>query len=147
MLDRFLSPRPASARRGRSVAFALQHEPCGAEFSELAAAVAPTYSFCLDRSAAYLNWRYRENPIERCEIVTHRDQLVAYAVFSPEMDGAKLLDVFGLADRHLAAAMLRWTLTLLHERGATWVSTSLFSGHPWVPFFRSVGFVARGSAP
>lgn len=38
-------------------------------------------------------------------------------------------------------------LTLLHERGATWVSTSLLSGHPWVPFFRSVGFVARGSAP
>ena len=65
---------------------------------------APSYGMCLKRSAAYLNWRYREIPTAAYEIVTARPQgrLSGYAVFSVRCGaGATLADLFGTQDRRI----------------------------------------------
>src|SRR5262249_46216055 len=42
------------------------------EFSRLDARVEPQYKVRSQRTAAYLNWRYRDNPLYRYEVVTAR---------------------------------------------------------------------------
>jgi len=147
-LDRFL----ALARRSPvdpSVALELHADRCGEEFSQLAETENPSYGICLMRSAAYLNWRYRENPIARYEILTarRRGRLVAYAVFIHAADTAAVVDLFGSQERAVLDAVVRGVIAVARQRGCARLDVAILDSHPWVPMFRRLGFSPREARP
>ncbi len=148
VVDRILAfaSRPASLS---GLALALHEGPCGDEFSRLAEAESQSYGVCLKRSAAYLNWRYRENPTARHQILTARldGDLVGYAVFTDGAEDATLVDLFGTQDRRVLMALVHATAVSARNRGCATMSVSLLDSHPWVAMFRKLGFVPRESSP
>jgi hypothetical protein len=145
--NRLLRRRLRPSRAAQNLETAVHEGPCGPEFTALSERVAPTYALCLSRSARYLTWRFRENPLQVCEIVTtrRRGQLLAYTVIVQEGTGATLLDVFGVQDHRVITVLLKATLALLYDRGCETVSCGLLDSHPWVPYLKRLGFVTRES--
>jgi hypothetical protein len=147
MANRLLRRGLRPSRAAQHLETAVHEGPCGPEFTALNERVAPTYALCLSRSVPYLTWRFRENPLQVCEIVTTRrhGQLLAYAVIVQQGAGASLLDVFGVQDPHVITGLLKATLALLYDRGCDTVTCGLLDSHPWVPYLKHLGFVTRES--
>lgn len=122
---------------------------CGEEFSVLAREIGGRYGVCVQRSAAYLNWRYLANPLYHYEIVTARrdDVLVAYAVFTHAGDDAMLVDVFGIDDPGVVSSLLDAVTVLLRTRGVMTISAPMLESHPWVSLVQRLGFSAREATP
>ncbi len=140
--DRGLQPR-----NGATIS---AHEgPCGEEFSSLAQQVSAGYGICVERSAEYLNWRYRAHPQRRHEILTARRQssLVAYLTFTLTEQDANIVDLFGLEDTEVLGGLIAHAEELLRELGVITVSAPILASHPRVALFEKLGFRARESAP
>ena len=147
--DRLVAVGLHRPRRSKDLAVAIHGGALGDEFSRLSVRVGSGFDFCLARSAAYLTWRYMENPTRRCEFVTVRrnEELVGYAVVSQENEQASLLDVFGVGESRVITALLRGTVALLRNRGCQRVGCTLLDSHPWLPVLKRLGFFARESTP
>jgi hypothetical protein len=124
-------------------------EECGDEFSALARNIGPRYGTCVDRSAVYLNWRYRKHPLRHHEMLTARRNgtLAGYVVFSHGREDATIMDLFGLDNDSLWAALVAEVVTILHSRGVVAVSASTLISDPRVGALRKLGFRARESCP
>jgi hypothetical protein len=122
---------------------------CGEEFSVLARDVGGQYGVCVQRTAEYLNWRYVENPLVCCEILTARRHgvLVAYAVFTQSGEDAMVMDLFGVQDRQVISTLVESLIKLLRKRCVTTLSAPLFESHPWMALFQRLGFRARETSP
>jgi hypothetical protein len=123
--------------------------PCGDEFSALARLAGPRYGTCVIRSAGYLDWRYRENPIRSHQMLIARlhGVLAAYAVLTREDDGANIVDLFGIPDPAIIRALVRHVLSVLWNQGCTTVSASLPELHPLTGWLPRLGFRPRAAAP
>src|SRR5262249_29168063 len=86
------------------------------EFSLLDAAVGGTNVIRGCRSAAHLNWRYREDPLQDPHVLTVRrkGELIAYLVFLVRGADIKIIDLFG-RDLPIAALVLLKALVQRHE--------------------------------
>jgi hypothetical protein len=122
--------------------------PCGDEFSALARGAASRYGLCVARSADYMDWRYRDNPIQSHQILAARFDggLAAYAVLTREGESATIVDLFGVADPAVILALVGQALAILWEQGCSTVSTSLPSWHPVGRWLRRLGFRPRETA-
>ena len=122
---------------------------CGIEFSELSSRIGSRYGVCVQRSAEYLNWRYRNHPSCCYEILTvHLDDvLLAYAVFNQSDEDATLVDLFGVEEPAVINRLIGALIQFLRKRGAVTLSASLIDSHPWIPVFRNLGFKARETCP
>ncbi len=71
--------------------------PFGEEFSRLDSAVKEAGAIRAARSAAHLNWRYREDPLQHFKVLTARQkgELIAYIVFCVVDETATIVDLFG----------------------------------------------------
>lgn len=147
--NRILAAGMRSYGAPRDLSISVHDGAVGPEFSGLSARVAPEYDLCLARPAAYLTWRYRENPTRHCEIVTVRrgQELLAYAVVGRDGEQASLLDLFGIGEPPAIAALLGETLSRLRDQRCQTVVCALIDSHPWMPILTRLGFVERGSAP
>jgi hypothetical protein len=134
---------------GRSVTIALHDDVCGEEFSALARHVGGRYGVCVQRSAAYLNWRYGANPLSRCELLTARrgDALLGYVVFSHHEDDATLLDLFGSQDNSAIQDLLTNVVALLRIRGVVTITAPIADSHRWAALLQRHGFVVRETSP
>lgn len=149
VLDGFRALRRRLPTTSRGLSLDLHSGPFGEEFSQLAEHESASYGICLKRSAAYLNWRYRDNPTAAFEIVTARRQgrLVGYAVFTRDGAGATLVDLFGSQERRILAVLVRAASAVARQRGGASLSVSLPDSHPWVGLFRRLGFARREATP
>ena len=135
--------------KGRKLTLALHEGCCEEEFSLLARRIGDQFGACVQRSAAYLNWRYVQNPLVRHEIVTARvnEELVAYVVFIQTGGNGTVVDLLGIADPTIMRRTISHTIAVLWRRGITAVNVALSGSHPWIAVFRSLGFRTRESLP
>jgi len=133
----------------RDLECSLQQHLCGEEFTALAQRVASQWGIHIDRSAAYLNWRFLSNPLSRHEMLTIRsqDRLVGYAVFTHTGDNGTLIDLFGQTDPKILGGLVKALLRLLRKRGVVTVSAPLYSAHPLMSTLLELGFKKRESTP
>ena len=136
-------------RRPRFLQIAMHHGACGEEFSQLAEATGCRYGVCLQRSAAYINWRYIGNPLGRYEIVTARAEnvLLAYAVFTFDGKEGTLVDLFFGKDHTVVRFLLDEVVAILRTRGAATIQTAVIAPHTWVGLLQQKGFRLRESRP
>jgi hypothetical protein len=127
----------------------LHQGPYGEEFSQLASAQSASYGICVNRSAAYLNWRYRENPTTCYETLTARQhgRLVAYGVFSVDGARATLADLFGANDQRILGALVGAITATVRQRGCGSLNVFVLDAHPWTAMFRRLGFLRRETSP
>ncbi|HEY7870851.1 MAG TPA: GNAT family N-acetyltransferase [Methylomirabilota bacterium] len=144
-----LTRRRHSIRPPAAVVTGLLEGACGPEFTDLADKVSADYGLCLRRSAAYVDWRYRRNPIRPHDIVTVRQdgRLAAWAALTQDGAAGALVDVFGVPDPELIASAVEAAVAALGQRGCATVSVSLLDSHPWVALFRRLGFSPREESP
>jgi hypothetical protein len=124
----------------------LEVKSCDSAYDELDRA--NPRRFRLERSAAYLNWRYRANPLVRHELVAARreGELQGYAVFSHEGPHAVLSDLVAREDR-VTRFLLDGVADLLRARGAVTLSAPALASHPLIPHLLRCGFRAREGSP
>lgn len=126
----------------------VQTQPCGPEFSRLAAAVGTAHGFCVDRSADYLTWRYLQAPHHFQMLAARRGRdLLGYAVVRHRGQLLELVDIFGFPDAPVPSALLRAVLGVARCLGVSAVCATVAEFHPWVPHLRRWGFWPRERHP
>ena len=107
------------------------------------------FGFCLERSAAYLNWRYIENPLVRYAIVTARrsGRLVGYMVWTQAEEDASIVDLFAEEDPKMVTQLIDEVTALAQKSGVETLSVSINEAHPWHSLFSEMGFRLRDSVP
>ena len=143
-----LGSRQATAANDRVVISG--HEgPYGEEFSTLALQAHKRYGLCMQRSAAYLNWRYRDNPLYGYETLTARrdGDLLAYAIFTVTDEDATLVDLFGNEDMTVIRRLVGTVVSVLRKRRVITLSVPILASHPWVALLQSLGFKQREAHP
>ncbi len=145
----FLRLTRRKRRADSSIELNIHQKPCGEEFSTLASEQRGRMGICIQRSAAYLNWRYVNNPLARCEFITarKRGRLKGYAVWTQAGEDAYLLDWFGENDPVIGRALLAETAAHLSTRGVMTLNVWLMETHPWLPWCSESGFRVRDDAP
>jgi hypothetical protein len=119
------------------------------EFTELYRRYAGHGTVMVERSAEYLNWRYRANPVHRHEVMTARraGRLVGYAVFRQEDTTAVLADLFTTDESAVVTDLAQGVARLARRRGLEAVSISLLELSPWIQALREAGFTERETSP
>ncbi len=138
--------RPASPAPG--VSLTLHEEACDESFDDLDRATRGRFRVTLRRSAAYLNWRYRSNPLNRYEILACRrgGELQGYAVFTQTGTEAHLADL--VAREEGTGTLLLDDLTArLRARGTATLSAPVLASHPLIPLLQRSGFSPREASP
>ena len=125
----------------------VQEGPCGAEFTELSAAASARHGICIERSAEYLNWRYRNHFCRQYEILTARrdGKLLCFAVFTRDSENAEITDLFG--DESSLWELLTHTLSHLRRLGVLTVSAPMLDSHRYAAQLARLGFRPRESCP
>jgi Acetyltransferase (GNAT) domain len=121
----------------------------GSEFSELGARLGNGYNVYTQRTCDYLNWRYRDNPLCRYDVLIARrnGSLDGYAVLSQEDDGATLVDLFGTSEAGVLSALVNHSIGLMKRRGAQTLSAFVGETHPWRDLLQKHGFKTREATP
>jgi GNAT superfamily N-acetyltransferase len=127
---------------------ALEDKDCDEAFDDLDRANRERFRLYLARSAAYLNWRYRANPLGRYEILAARrgGELLGYAAFTQTGPDALLADLFAREDR-TTKLLLDELTALLRARDAVTLSVPALSSHPLIPHLLRSGFRPRETSP
>ena len=136
-------------RLRHGLAIHLHEGKCGEEFSLLAEECQTLRWTCLWRSAAYLNWRYVSNPLNHYEILTARQDgvLRGYTILTYTSEDALLVDLFGVDDMEVLAALVQTAVMRVREKGAFTVSAPLLESHAWSSLFSRLGFRPREKVP
>lgn len=126
-----------------------QQQPCGEEFTLLAEQTGDRCGIHIERSAAYLNWRFLSHPLLRHEMMTVRNQgkLVGYAVFTQTGEDATLIDLFGFPDQNILRGLVQSLFAQLRKRGVVMISAPIYSSHPWMSMLGDLGFKKRETTP
>lgn len=127
-----------------------QGAPFGKEFDDLGSGTAPSScSIRTARTAEYLNWRYRMNPVAECETLVARKngKLLGYVVFALDGKAATIVDLCSIQDPSVVARLLAAAVEQCRLRGAPAVNMAAGDGHPCEAIFRRAGFVRREFAP
>ena len=127
-----------------------QEAPFGKEFDGLDPHAAPSScSVRTARTAEYLNWRDRMNPVAECETLVARKngKLLGFVVFTQGAKAATIVDLCSIQDPSVVARLLAAAVERCRLRGATAVNMAAGDGHPCEAIFRRAGFVRRESAP
>ena len=119
--------------------------PFDIEFSKLADEIASSYGVCVVRSAEYLNWRYRDNPLYEYEVLAAYQGvgLVGYLIYRKDGDYATLVDVFALRDPAIIGCLLQGMVKGLYSSGGVSVSAPVVEDHFLGEMLRHHGFIER----
>jgi len=125
--------------------FHVEGTPFASEYDDLAARVGSAWGDCTLRSAAYLNWRYRQHPYSSFEVVSARRQgeLLAYCVLTTSAEGALIVDLFGIPDAAVVASLVRHVIRMLRLRGLDAISLPILAAKNWVRLLEQIGFWRR----
>ena len=122
---------------------------CGEEFTQLARSIGSLYGSCVERSAAYLNWRFRKHPFVHHELLTARrhGELVGYVVFAHMENDARVADLFGINDTSIWTLLLAAVCQRLRAQSVITLSLPALATNPWVKLLRKLGFRDRERGP
>jgi|HubBroStandDraft_6_1064221.scaffolds.fasta_scaffold95078_2 GNAT superfamily N-acetyltransferase len=148
-LNVMLKWRDFSSFRNSGWTIVVHEGICKEEFTTLAHSVGSRFGSCIERSAAYLNWRYLQHPLVHYEILTARQagELRGYVVFSHTGKDAKIVDLFGFSDTAMWTSLVARVVALLRERGVVTLSMPALASSPWAGLLMGWGFRPRESAP
>jgi hypothetical protein len=140
---------PTHAITDLSLDISVHEGRCGEEFSDVAYHQGSGLGVCVQRSAAYLNWRYVSHPSASYEIITARrhGKLKGYAVWTEAGEDASIVDLFGEDDPAMVKALLSEVICRLTKHPVTTLSLWLNESHPWVSACTDMGFRPRDSVP
>jgi hypothetical protein len=136
----------ARTRRMFARRFALEWpEAFDARFDRLWQAVHASYPLVCERTAAFLRWRFAQEPHRIAGLVCRSSgELVAYAVYRSAGDGfVELLDLFG-AGEHEVGAMLAHTVPAAAALGFTAVGFRFLGDPRVIRLLHAHGFARRG---
>ena len=137
-------PLPGSFR------FQEHSEAFDQEFTALAYELAPEHGVHTFRSAAYLNWRYRNHPARSYQVITARTastQLAGYLIFSLDQHSASIADLCCREDAMLLQGLVQSAVSQARSAGAASLSFPLLESSRWIPLLRAMGFLPRESSP
>ena len=119
----------------------------GEEFSLLDAAVPRNNMIRGRRTAALLNWRYRNDPLQQYEVMTakRKGDLVAFVVLQLSGEVVTVVDLFGAALQESADALLA-AVAERFGRSCQTVQALLSEGSNLIPHFLRAGFRVRAEA-
>jgi hypothetical protein len=135
---------------GKSKTRLVMHDgPVGEEFSALAEGTSGGYSFCVSRSAQYLNWRFAAHFLHQHGIYSAYigNTLHAYAVFVELGHHAHVVDMFGKGSPDVWAELLSTLCLLLRKRGMHTVTLPLLASDPKAGLVTSLGFFKKEAYP
>ena len=143
-----LRDRGAASRGGWTVVEHDQRQRCGDEYTDLARKVGKSSAICIFRSAEYLNWRYLDHPMMKFEIFEARggNELGGYVALTQEGDQARIVDLFGLQEHTVFAALISGTVERARTRGAQTVSAPVVVGSQQHAALKRQGFKDREPA-
>jgi hypothetical protein len=102
------------------------------------------------RTAADLNWLYRENPLQSYEVLIARSDadLIAYVVYFANGNKAFIMEVGGEPPAPVIGALLAEASRRILEQSpdAQSVTALLSEAHPFIEGFKRAGFMAREEA-
>ncbi len=127
---------------------ALHEADFGEEFTVLNRMVADIYPAFGTRSAEYLNWRYRRNPLRRYLTLTarRRGDLVAYAIVSINGREWSVSDILAV-DENSSATIIGYVETLGRKQGAERVTAFAMDQSSFGAVIKRAGFSQRESHP
>ncbi|HMC83851.1 MAG TPA: GNAT family N-acetyltransferase [Candidatus Polarisedimenticolia bacterium] len=131
---------PLRARRSYEIR---PHEgPFDSRFTQLHERVSRRVAVCGGRRAEYLNWRYRENPLHRSQVLTawHKGEMAGYVVFNHHRVDGYITDLSGEELPGLARELLAATVGPLRRAGAFTVSAWTLEASPLAAILRGAGF-------
>lgn len=149
VLDLALQVRRTLRRRAAGVEIDTLTGDCGDEFDALDARLADGRAVTGVRDAAYLNWRYRRNPVWRHEIVCARTagRLVGYAVLRrADANVVQLVDLQGEDQKVLTALVSAAAERAVAQEAAALHVEVLAEGSAAV-MVGGLGFIRRESQP
>lgn len=125
-------------------------ERFGEEFTKLDQRGISAHAIRGRRTAEDLNWLYRENPLQRYEVATARQEahLIGYVVYFSRGEDAFVMEVGGELETQVIGALLaQVSKNIRAENPSVEAITALLSeGHPFVEGFQRAGFLAREEA-
>jgi hypothetical protein len=125
-------------------------ERFGDEFTKLDQRGTPAATIRSRRTAADLNWLYRDNPLQAYDaMVARRDgELIAYAIYFSRGDEAHIAEVGGEPDAAILEALLGAVSRGVRDSypAAESITALLADEHPIAEGFRRAGFLAREEA-
>jgi hypothetical protein len=143
----WLHRRPALRLGSGSLEISEHTGAFGEEFSQLDSAVKGANQIRGQRSAAQLNWRYLEDPLQKYQVFTARrkGELVAFAVLRVAGEIVTVLDLFGIGLEEAATALLA-AIVERFERSHQTVDAYLSDGNESVDYFLKMRFRLRSEA-
>jgi Acetyltransferase (GNAT) domain len=123
--------------------------PCGPDYSDLASRIGAGHAFCLDRSAAYVTWRYLEAPHRTYRLLAarRRGRLVGWAALDRDGAAGWIVDLFGIDDRAVTRALVGAAVARFRTEGAATACATVLEGHAWASELRHLGFRPREATP
>lgn len=145
----FLALTDRQPRLQRDYETTLHEDSFGDEFSKLDHRLAGRFAVCGHRTAEYLNWRYRNNPLCLYEIITVRQKgnLTAYAIFTRTGQDAVLAELFGEQEPKVVEVLLAAVVEVLRQRKTLTLSAPVLDSNPFIPFLKQAGFYPREHSP
>jgi hypothetical protein len=98
----------------------------------------------LERTADYLNWRYRQDPRGPASIL---EASGAFVVFRRSSDQIGIVDLFGTDDAAILRELVLEVIEIGRAESSESIVCSISEQHPWVPILEELGFRARDGVP
>jgi hypothetical protein len=98
----------------------------------------------LERSAAYLNWRYQRDP-RPISVLSASES--AHVAFRAEGAHLAILDVFGPRAGSLLKKLVSEVVAIARSQSVESVVAGISDQHPWRAGLEEIGFRRRESAP
>ncbi|MGA7235520.1 MAG: GNAT family N-acetyltransferase [Bryobacteraceae bacterium] len=137
-------------RMGRSGDWAIAADPgpWGEEFTRAAREWSSSVGVCVARTAEYLNWRFREHPLQKYEMLTARQgsRLSGYLIHHSNGEDWTIADLFA-EDDGARSVLLTEATTIARKHGAHTVSVAWLATHSGRRLLEENGFRPRESSP
>ncbi len=117
----------------------------GPEFCPMIEQATANAAVSIERTPAYLNWRYLRHPQRPHELITARRNgaLAGYLVFYQTGDDARIVDLLSPHPEKVLPALLEEAVRLVRKRGVMAVNAPILSSHPYRPLLEKAGFQTR----
>jgi hypothetical protein len=122
--------------------------PWGEEFTLAARQWSASAGVCVARTAEYLNWRYREHPLQKYEMLTARrgSSFYGYLIYHSNEEDWTIADLFAKDDASCNVLLAEAT-AVARKHGAHTLSVAWLATHPGRRILEQNGFRARESSP
>lgn len=140
--------RDAGTRRHTNWKIAVESGPWGDEFTQAAREWSPALGNCVARTADYLNWRYREHPTRRYEMLTARGDAGVHGYLVLHIQGENCtIDDLMAEDDAVRRDLLVASIALARARRVPTLSAPWLSSHAGAELLWKYGFRPRESCP